>query len=38
MEGSPRHRCEDNIQKDIQETGRGPGMTWLRIGPSGGSS
>jgi hypothetical protein len=36
LEGSPKHRCEDNIQKDIQETGRRRGMTWFRTGPNGG--
>jgi hypothetical protein len=38
LEGSPKHMCEDNIQKDIQETGRGRGLTRLRTGPSGGPS
>jgi len=33
--GRPRHRLENNINKDLQEVGW-EGMDWLRIGKSGG--
>jgi hypothetical protein len=36
--GRPRRRWEDNIKKDLQEVGLGPGtgLIWLRIGTGGG--
>jgi hypothetical protein len=35
--GRPRHRCEDNINMDLQEVGCGAwtGSIWLRIGTGG---
>jgi hypothetical protein len=33
--GTPRHRWEDNIKKDLQEVGVWTGLSWLRIGTGG---
>jgi len=29
--GSPRHRWEDNIKRDLQEVGWGGGMDWIEL-------